>query len=152
MLNNYPDRMDTTKYDNEMARLRQVELDKAASSKPVGRPKGPEKVMFRKRIEPSMVTKVEEFIKGGANGLPKPVATPKLSIPSYENNKETEELKGQIKAVLEDVGKLTKERDELLVKRENWIRSSESQQVRFWINKYDQLKASLVKGEYDQSV
>ncbi len=106
--------------------------------------------------------KMNEYRKQAAVGVPFPSAARNAEIKPVEHdpilhlvncNKESEnELKGQIQALLEDISKLTKERDELLVKRENWTRATESDKVRFWINRHDQLKASLVKGEYDQSV
>ncbi len=169
--------MDTTNYDTKMAELRAaasngqltkesieeiagrtarvkvvIEPGQRARSN-VGRPKGPDKVVYKRNVEPAMVKQLDEFIKGGADSvIPKPVEhDPILHLVNCTKESENE-LKAQIQALLEDVAKLTKERDELLVKRENWVRATESDKVRFWINRHDQLKASLVKGEYDQSV
>ncbi len=167
--------MDTTNYDTKMAELRAaasngqltkesieeiagrtarvkvvIEPGQRARSN-VGRPKGPDKVVYKRNVEPAMVKQLDDILGRAESAITKPVEhDPILHLVNC--NKESEnELKGQIKALLEDVAKLTKERDELLVKRENWVRATESDKVRFWINRHDQLKASLVKGEYDQS-
>jgi hypothetical protein len=111
-----------------------------------GRPKGPEKVVFKRRVDPSLVEKIDECIRKAALkrcGLPEdtpwpePVqeavpcdSRPPSLIKSMESLLEDNlGLKSQIKALLEDVDRLTKEVALYEVKRENWMRATESQRL-----------------------
>lgn len=134
--------MDTAKYDQEMEKLRNVERKKTA-----GRPKGPDKVVFKKRVTREQFKQLAEFVDAvgqlkDASPIKSsdPLGFPSAGLPANALQSLLEERGRQIQALLDDVEKLTKERDELLLKRENWTRATESQKVAFWVQKHDQLK------------
>ena len=58
--------------------------------------------------------------------------------------------KEEVRALLEDVDRLEKEVDDLKMRLDRCARASDDDRVKYWVNKYDRLVASMKKGEYDQ--
>ncbi len=137
MLNNYPATMDTTKFDNKMAELRAEEIAKASSSKPAGRPKGPEKVMFRKRVTKEELKKLEDAFD---KVVPASIGADPTGGPSLATQNEVNELKAQIKALLEDNDRLSKEVATVEHRLSRVARLTDNEKLILWIRKYDELK------------
>ena len=57
----------------------------------------------------------------------------------------------QIKALLDDVERLTREVEDLRGRLERCSRATDDEKCRWWIRKYDELKASMKKNEFDQT-
>jgi hypothetical protein len=110
--------------------------------KKVGRPKGPAKVLWRKRVTKEVAALLNEVSNQAVRDV-------------YENTVTPVEVRlrpdSQILALLDDVERLEREKAELLGKLDRLSRMSESELVQGWIRKYDALRASMVKGEFDQS-
>lgn len=141
--------MDTSKFDTKMAELRAEEIAKA---NPVGRPKGPEKVVFKRRVAPEKVKQLDEMLSDQINDMPYKgqikavvaVQAPKV-VEDLVNEKE--ELKSQIKLLLEDNERMTNELAAVEGRLQRVARLTDSEKLILWIRKYDALKA-----EYDKKV
>jgi hypothetical protein len=59
-------------------------------------------------------------------------------------------LLAQRAMLLEDVDKVTKERDELLVKRENWLRATDDQKTSYWRDRALKAEAYALKKAEEQ--
>lgn len=129
--------MDTTKFDTKMEQLRQEELAKTSASRPVGRPKGPEKVLYRKRVTKEELKKMEEAFD---KVVPASVVADHAPKVVEELVNETNELKSQIKALLEDNDKLVNEAKALEGRLQRVARLTDSEKLILWIRKYDELK------------
>ena len=57
----------------------------------------------------------------------------------------------QIEALLDDVERLTKEVEDFRGRLERCSRATDDEKCKWWIRKYDELKAATKKGEYDQT-
>lgn len=58
--------------------------------------------------------------------------------------------KDQIKALLDDIDRLEKEKLEIEARLERCSRASDDEKTLRWIQKYDELKSFMVKGEFEQ--
>ena len=138
--------MDTSNYDTRMAELRAAaqngQLTKEVVDKIVrpGRPKGPEKVVYKRNVEPSMVPTLDAIVKGGQIGDSKPKEAYKIG---EEDKEPSEEIKAQIKALLEDV----EAKEQTIKNQEEKIqriaRLTDNEKLILWIRKYDQLEAAF---------
>ncbi len=138
--------MDTTNYDTKMAELRaaasQGTLTKETVDRitKVGRPKGPDKVVYKRNVGPEMVKRLDEFLKRSTSDDPEPV---KSGIRPYHEpmpDEEKDELKRQIKALLEDNDRLTKEVATIEHRLSRVARLTDNEKLILWIRKYDDLK------------
>lgn len=143
--------MDTTKYDTKMEELRAAaqggKLDKATvedvlsgrAVPRVGRPKGPDKVVYKRNVDPALVTQLDAIVKG----ISKPPEAYEIKDPVEDSSSESKELKSQIKALLEDVERLTA----LTVNQESKIqriaRLTDNEKLILWIRKYEDLEKAF---------
>lgn len=132
--------MDTTKFDAKMAELRAEEI---AKTKPVGRPKGPEKVVYKRRVPDGLVEKLDDVLR--SSGL----AAPVYRVPSEDGSEvkvseaervEVEDLKRQLKIVLDDNERLTNDLTATEARLQRVARLTDSEKLILWIRKYDELK------------
>lgn len=134
--------MDTTNYDTKMAELRAAasngQLTKEAIDKVVrvGRPKGPDKVVFKRNVEPQLVAQLDALIKGDS----KPKEAYEIKDVSKEGSNEVEDLKRQLNALLEDNEKLTTLVANQEAKIQKVARLTDNEKLILWIRKYDELK------------
>lgn len=137
--------MDTSNYDTKMAELRAAaqngQLTKDAVDKivRVGRPKGPDKVVFKRNVEPQMVAQLDALIKGDSKPKEAYVIGDEVKVSSPESNV----LKDQIKALLEDI----ESKDQIIKSLEEKIqkvaRLTNDEKLILWIRKYDGLAAAF---------
>lgn len=134
--------MDTTNYDTKMAELRAVasngQLTKEAIDKVVrvGRPKGPDKVVFKRNVEPQLVAQLDALI----NGDPKAKEEYVEARAREDTHKVPNDLKDQIKALLDDNEKLSAIIQGLETKVQRVARLTDNEKLILWIRKYDELK------------
>jgi hypothetical protein len=151
--------MDTTKYDQKMEELRNEEIKKSA-----GRPKGPEKVVYKRRIppelaayydraaeahkvDPEIIFKIDQMIDKALKekfGLPgrheMTVAVDPLPVAPVSPH-------GDVLALLNDVERLEREKRELEEKVQRVARLTDNEKLILWIRKYEALVAK-VKAKY----
>lgn len=146
--------MDTSNYDQKMAELRAAasngQLTKEVVDKitRVGRPKGPDKVVFKRNVPAEMVAQLDAIIKGGANADSKPKEAYIIGEVGKESSGELNEVKGQLKMVLEDNEKLSKEIEMLEEKIQKVARLTDNEKLALFIRKYDDLKLAYQALEF----
>lgn len=104
-----------------------------------GRPKGPDKVLFRARVLPETAKILHGIVYDGApyNVAEKVVPEPPAPI----------QPSGDIKALLEDIESLTRKVAGLEEKIQRVARLTDNEKLLLWIKKYDTLVAK-VKAKY----
>lgn len=137
--------MDTTNYDTKMEELRAAakngQLTKDAVDKVVrvGRPKGPDKVVFKRNVEPALVSQLDALIKGD----PKAKEEYLEARAGEATHKVPNDVKDQIKALLEDI----ESKDQIIKSLEEKIqkiaRLTNDEKLILWIRKYDGLAAAF---------
>lgn len=137
--------MDTSNYDAKMAELRAAasngQLTKDAVDKivRVGRPKGPDKVVFKRNVEPAMVAQLDALIKGQSEAKEAYMEAKASEDPSKVPNA----VKDQIKALLEDIESKEQIIKSLEEKVQKVARLTDNEKLILWIRKYDQLEAAF---------
>jgi hypothetical protein len=138
--------MDTTNYDTKMAELRAAASQGALTREvvdkitKVGRPKGPEKVVYKRNVEPAMVKELDEIIKGAADPAKRTFTAPPAEVVVEARDLQINELKGQVKALLEDNDRLSKEVATVEHRLSRVARLTDNEKLILWIRKYDELK------------
>ena len=144
-----PPSMDTTNYDAKVAELRaaasQRQLAKESVDKIIraGRPKGPEKVVYKRNVSPDMVKRMDEFLKRSTSDDPEPATPVHHGDPSgviLSGQSALDELKKQLAMVLEDNDRLSKEVATIEHRLSRVARLTDNEKLILWIRKYDDLK------------
>jgi hypothetical protein len=137
--------MDTSSFDNKMAELRAEETRKAA-----GRPKGPETAQFRLQVKAAHLEGIKNWFKvkygydqpdeywERAAGVVPEADKPQTHADGAKG--EVEDLKAQMKLLLDDNDRLSKEVATLEHRLSRVARLTEDEKLRLWIRKYDELK------------
>ncbi len=137
--------MDTTNYDRKMAELRdaaqngQLTKDMVDKVIRVGRPKGPDKVVFKRNVDPALVASLDALIKGDS----KPKEAYEIRDEVKVSSPELNVSKDQIKALLEDVESKEQIIKSLEEKIQRIARLTDSEKLILWIRKYDELAAAF---------
>lgn len=143
------------------------------NKKKLGRPKGPEKVYFRRYVTPAMASMLKSFVDGDAHAVaPKPfypdigVSVLKADckdLPKMDPNppKSLDEMVERtevslstsvhIKALMDDVERLENEKKALEQRLIKCSEATDDQKARWWMMKYRELEAKMKKGEFDQT-
>lgn len=150
--------MDTSNYDTKMAELRAAaqtgsitkdKVDEILQRNDrlvrVGRPKGPEKVVYKRNVEPAVAKQLDEWLAynqlhKGRDGDSKPKEAYIIGKEGKETPNEVEELKKQLMALLEDNEKLTTLVSNQEAKIQRVARLTDNEKLILWIRKYDELK------------
>ncbi len=136
--------MDTKAFDDKIAKLRQegVKGVEFPNLSKVGRPKGPDKVVFKRNVIPELVPLLDQIAKSDSvKELQKASPEARIIIDrSHQSAVLEEELKDQIKALLEDNDRLSKELATVEHRLQRVARLTDNEKLILWIRKYDDLK------------
>ncbi len=108
----------------------------AEGARRTGRPKGPDKVVFKRNVEPQLVAQLDALIKGDS----KPKEAYEIRDEVKVSSTEVEGFKSQIKALLEDNDRLAKELATVEHRLQRVARLTDNEKLILWIRKYDELK------------
>lgn len=106
-----------------------------------GRPKGPSKVVFKRRVLPSLVERLDGVILGEAGSVAVS-QTPPVAVPDRD----------QISALLNDVDRLEKELVYWKARFEKAVTATEHQMAAYWKDRALKAESKLGgKSEFDQT-
>jgi hypothetical protein len=104
-----------------------------------GRPKGPEKVAFYRKVEPSKIPALLRALEG--DGVSPPTPEPQMAVKAKET------ASGDVMALLDTVDDLTKKVEDYERRLERCARATDDMKARHWMVKYDEVAEKLRKLE-----
>ena len=122
----------------------------------VGRPKGPEKIGYYRRVVPDMIGVLDGVLLNrprteveGGLGVERVVVK---EVVKEVGGEELEELRKKNMGLFENVGRLEAKVADLTARLERCSRATDDEKCRWWMLKYDKLLAETRGGgEYDQT-